>query len=136
MLDTNYNAVLRYSPITYQLVFEANEGQLENSLDYIRNISYGEAVGLFPTPKIEGMNFDGWFDENGNRFSTGTTPVYTKLTTDGFVLSGEIIKLYAQYTTKYCKVRLMCQDGSNDIQLEVQYGQMLPDLSEYFKDTI
>ena len=39
MLDTNYNAVLRYSPITFQLVFEANEGQLENSLDYIRNIS-------------------------------------------------------------------------------------------------
>ena len=32
--------------------------------------------------------------------------------------------------------RLMCQDGSNDIQLEVQYGKMLPDLSEYFKDTI
>ena len=27
MLDTNYNAVLRYSPITFQPVFEANEGQ-------------------------------------------------------------------------------------------------------------
>ena len=134
MFDTNYTAVLKYSPITYQLVFEARDGQLLNPSDYIKTVSYGEILGLFPEPTLDGMTFDGWFDENGTRLSFGTSPVYTKLTSEGFNLSSEVIKLYAQYSTKYCNVRLMYQDGSSDIQIKVQYGQKLPDLSAYYKD--
>ena len=134
MLDKNFTAVLKYSPLTYQLTFNAGEGELENPAEYTKMISYGESVGLFPKPVLEGKEFDGWFDQNGNRFSDGTTPVAPKFTEEGYPLPGEVIELHAQYKTKYCNVRLMLQDGSSDIRLQVEYGQKLPDLTDYLKD--
>lgn len=134
MLDRDYTAVLKYSPIIYQLVFEAGDGELENPAEYTKMIVYEEAVGLFPEPVQEGKEFDGWFDAEGNRFSNGTTPVFPKFTVEGYTLPGEVIQLYAHYTTKYCDVRLRMQDGSADIKLQVEYGQKLPDLTEYLKD--
>lgn len=134
MLDTNYSVVARYTPVVYQLVFDAKEGRLASSSDYLKNISYNESVGLFPAPILDGKNFDGWFDESGNRFSAGTEPVYTKFSADGFAISGEIIKLHARYSTKYCTVSLIYSDGSMNRGLQVEYGQMLPDMTEYFKD--
>lgn len=134
MLDMDFTAVVKYSPMTYQLVFDAGEGELENPAEYTKMISYQEPVSLFPKPVLAGMELDGWFDEAGNRFSDGVTPVASKFTEDGFVLSGDVIKLYARYTVKYCDVRLMLQDGSPDIKLQVAYGQKLPDLTEYLKD--
>lgn len=134
MLDAEYTAIVKYTPITYQLVFDAGEGELENSVDYTRMISYQEPVSLFPKPVLAGMELDGWFDDAGNRFSDGVTPVASKFTEEGFVLSGDVIKLHARYTVKYCDVRLMMQDGSPDIKLQVAYGEKLPDLTEYLKD--
>lgn len=134
MLDRDFTAVLKYVPVTYQLVFNAQEGELENPAEYTKMISYGEAVSLFPKPVLEGMEFDGWFDQYGNRFSNGTTPVSVKFTEEGYPLSDEVIELQARYTVKYCTVRLMMQDGSSDIRLQVAYGEKLPDLSDYLKD--
>ncbi len=134
MLDGNYSAVLKYSPVSYQLVFDAGEGKLSDSSDFVKNICYGESVGLFPTPEYEGKNFDGWFDEQDNRFSSENKPVYTKFNSEGFVISGEIIKLHAKYTDKYCTVSLLYDDGSLGRQLKIKYGQKLPDMTEYYKD--
>ena len=134
MLDMNFTAVVKYSPMTYQLVFDAGEGELDNPAEYTQMISYEEAVGLFPKAVQTGKVLDGWFDAAGNRYSNGTTPVAPKFTNDGYALDGEIITLYARYTVKVCDVRLMMQDGSPDIKLQVEYGQMLPDLTAYLKD--
>ena len=134
IFDSDYVGVLKYSPIAYQLVFDAKEGALQSSSDYIKNISYGEQIGFFPAPILEGMDFDGWFDENGTRFSYGTTPIQTNFSAPGYTLTSENIKLYAQYTEKYCNVRLIYQDGTNDIRIKVKYGDKLPDMTEYFKD--
>lgn len=134
MLDTNFTAVVKYSPMTYQLVFDAGEGELDNPAEYTKMISYEEGVSLFPKVQLEGKELDGWFDEAGNRYSNGITPVSPKFTADGYALGGEIITLHAEYKVKYCQVRLMMQDGSSDIRLQVEYGQMLPDLTEYLKD--
>lgn len=134
MLDMNFTAVVKYSPMTYQLVFDAGEGELDNPAEYTKMISYEEAVGLFPKAEQTGKELDGWFDAAGNRYSNGTTPVAPKFTNDDYALSSEIITLYARYTVKVCDVRLMMQDGSPDIKLQVEYGQMLPDLTAYLKD--
>jgi len=134
MLDMDFTAIVKYSPVTYQLVFDAGEGELENAAEYTQMISYEEAVGLFPKAVQQGKELDGWFDENGNRFSDGITPVSPKFTADSYPLSGEIITLHARYKIKYCDVRLIMQDGSPDVKLQVEYGQKLPDLTEYLKD--
>lgn len=134
MLDKNFTAVLKYSPISYQMVFEAEEGKLENTAEYIRKISYDEAVELFPSVINDGKILDGWFDENGTRYSFGTSPIHTKFTEDGFSLTQETIKLYAHYTDKYYTVSLLYQNGSNDVQIQVKHGDKLPDLTEYLRD--
>ena len=134
LLDTDFTAILKYSPVTYQITFDAVEGQLENAAEYTKMISYGEVVNLFPDASAEGMELDGWFDEDGNRFSHGTTPVFPQFTMEGYALDRQMLRLHAKYTVKYCDVRLMMQDGSQDIRIQVAYGQTLPDLSQYLKD--
>lgn len=134
MLDMDFTAVIKYSPMTYQLVFDAGEGELDNAVEYTKMISYEEAVGLFPKTVLQGKELDGWFDAAGNRYSNGITPVAPKFTAEDYALNGEVITLYAHYKVKYCDVRLMMQDGSSDIRLQVEYGQMLPDLTQYLKD--
>lgn len=134
MFDTDFKAVLKYSPIVYQMVFEAGQGRLENSENYIKNISYDELLGLFPAVVNDGMELDGWFDEDGNRYSFGMSPVYTKFNKEGFSLSNETIKLYAHYTDKYYTVTLLYQNGASDVQLKVKHGDKLSDLTEYLKD--
>lgn len=133
-LDRAFNAVVKYSPVQYRLIFEAGEGKLENTADYIKNLSYGEAVGLMPSTVLVGMELDGWFDESGKRYSFGTSPVYISFDSDGFDLSADNIKLYAKYSVKMCTVTLMYGDGTPDVQLSVQYGKTLPDLTQYLKD--
>lgn len=134
MLDNNFKAVVKYSPISYQIIFEAEEGKLDNADNYIKNICYDESLGVFPSASLEGMEFDGWFDEAGKRYSFASSPVYTKFTSESFSVTGEVIKLYARYSTRYCNVSLNYGDGTNNIQLKVVYGQKLPNMSEYFKD--
>lgn len=134
MLDNNFKAVVKYSPISYQIIFEAEEGKLDNADNYIKNICYDESLGVFPSASLEGMEFDGWFDEAGKRYSFASSPVYTKFTSESFSVTGEVIKLYARYSTRYCNVSLNYGDGTNNVQLKVVYGQKLPNLSEYFKD--
>lgn len=134
MLDTDFIAALKYTPLTYQMVFDAGEGKLESSIDYIKNISYDELLGLFPSAAKDGMELDGWFDEAGNRYSFGINPVYTKFTDDGFSLENETIKFHARFTDKYYKVSLLYQDGSNDMEIKVKHGDKLPDMTEYLRD--
>lgn len=134
MLDADFTAILKYTPITYQLIFDAENGDLEDDTQYIKMISYEEPMSLFPKPVLQGMTFDGWFDEDGNRFSEGTSPIDPIFTSENYPISGETIKLHAKYKVLICNVRLMLQDGTKDIQLQIPYGEKLPDLSQYYKD--
>ncbi len=56
----NKHYVAIWSPLKYDLSFDANGGEL---VDTNKRVSFGEPVGELPVPTLKGFDFDGWLFE-------------------------------------------------------------------------
>jgi uncharacterized repeat protein (TIGR02543 family) len=98
-----------WEPTVYTITFDANEGTCP-----VTSISkiFGENITL-PTPTREGYTFNGWFD--------GTNPNKYELTT----MPNTNLDLVASWTVNTHKLILVLDNGSNNIEIDVNYGESI-----------
>ena len=77
--------VAGWTPNTYTVTFDANGGAVEPAS---MTVTFGQAMGKLPTPTRDGYTFDGWYDQDGNRYTAGT--VYS--VADGVTLTARWIE--------------------------------------------
>lgn len=90
---------VKYKANDYTLYFNANGGKCDTTS---KTVTYDAKVGTLPTPTKEGEVFMGWYDEDGNKYTSdtvykvaGDTTLYAKWTDEAFVL----LKIYTGGST-------------------------------------
>lgn len=85
---------IKYQANEYTLYFNANGGKCDTTS---KTVTYDSAVGTLPTPTKEGEVFMGWYDADGNKYTSdtvykvaGDTTLYAKWAEEAFVL----LKIY------------------------------------------
>ena len=85
---------VKYIANEYTLYFNANGGKCDTTS---KTVTYDAKVGTLPTPTKEGEVFLGWYDENGNKYTSetvykvaGDTTLTAKWADEAFVL----LKIY------------------------------------------
>ena len=80
---TPTNDVTLYSHWTankYNITFNPGEGTISSG-ESTKEVTYGETYGTLPTPTRDGFEFEGWYDDNGNKVESTTIVDVTKDTT-------------------------------------------------------
>ena len=90
---------VKYEANDYTLYFNANGGKCDTTS---KTVTFDAKVGTLPTPTKEGEVFMGWYDADGNKYTSdtvykvaGDTTLYAKWTDEAFVL----LKIYTGGST-------------------------------------
>lgn len=139
LIDRDFNLTARWERQAYTIKFDAGEGVLD---DYFAEMTVymGDTITrLFPEPQPEeGYQFDGWYDSTYEKcFYVDGEIKFTQFSGDSYIIDNtHTATLYAKYSVKKFTVTLDYNDMSGKTeQFKVDYGTVLDDLSEYFKDS-
>ena len=140
LIDRDLTLVAKFVPQTFTFILNAGDYSFENAgSDMTVTAAYDSVLAEFPSPLMGDptVMFDGWFDENGNRYSNGTIPVAGVLNQSVYPSIAKETKLFAVYKPCVYTVVLDYNDGSLQTEtLTIAHGEGgLSDLSAYTKDT-
>ena len=154
LLDRDITLIAKFTPASYSFVLDAGEENFAGGASEKTVLAdYGSVLQEFPTPVIKdpAVCLDGYFTEDGTRYTNGTTPVADVLNFENYPAipfeeqganalapseNPTEIRLYAVYTARKITVTLDYNDGSLEtVVLERGYGEALGSLDAYYKDT-
>lgn len=141
IFDRNLTLIARYEPWSYHFTFSSGERQFEDgTTEQKTDIPYESAVGNFPEPvnNNPAYYFDGYFSEDGKRYSNGTIPVNSVFRDDDDLYDADTphYNLTAVYKLRTFTVTVDYNDGSMETDtFTVDYGAAIGGFDAYYKDT-
>ena len=139
LIDRDITLVAKFIPKNFNFILNAgSQSFADGASKKTLTVAYESAMPEFPAPVLTdpSLEFDGYFDANGTRYSNGTVPVAGTLNKEGYPALSAVTELTAAYRERTVTLVIDYNDGSLETEtLELAYGAPLPDLSAYTKDT-
>ncbi len=113
--DSDHTIVAVWEAISCVVSFDAGQGTVDVES---KNVTYDDAYGTLPTANREGYSFDGWFDLDGEKYTSSTIVS----TTDNHVL-------YASWTPEVYSITYdanggVCSASSKEVTYDEVYGEL------------